>query len=133
MVVLKQAVSHCLTEGCHTDGKGACCKSKPCLFPEQDWLYTTRRVRRACVFLRTALPNFLVCKHQLPVLSLAGLTEMAAFGLAVVFDLAVAKVLPTAGWPGVLKMLLLCAIGGTVVMAIFMQQEKHYEENLANL
>lgn len=68
---------------------------------------------------------FLCCLHLLNTLShAAGVTEMAAFGCAIVFDLAVGKVLPTAGWNGVIKMLLVCAVAGTAVMAVFMQQEK---------
>ena len=62
----------------------------------------------------------------------AGVTEMAAFGTAILFDLAVGKVLPKAGWNGVIKMLLVCAVAGTAVMAVFMEQERKVQDQTTN-
>ncbi|KAK9830389.1 hypothetical protein WJX72_011472 [[Myrmecia] bisecta] len=62
---------------------------------------------------------------------LEGVTETAAFASAACFDLTVGRILgSSAGWHGVLSVLMTFAAASTVIMAVFMQMEKSQEEQL---
>lgn len=61
---------------------------------------------------------------------LEGATETGAFAAAMLFDLAVGRMLAPggSGWPGILKLLLAAAAAATVVTTIFMEQERRLED-----
>ena len=63
---------------------------------------------------------------------LAAATETGAFGAAMLFDLAVGKMLAPGGggWPAVIKILLGAAMAATVVTTIFMEQERRLEQKI---
>lgn len=65
---------------------------------------------------------------------LEGLCETAAYGCAMIFDIAMGNWLKgPGGYSKMMSTLLICSVGAVIFMGGFMQQEKVYEDNLLHM